>query len=203
MRTSVFASWSVVLAWLAGCGYEPAPLPPSPSGPPAPVAAQRPASPAPAAPQPQRDSGLTTSMTAMGGAIGMAPLETAVSGPMGVAPVQRPPQAQPTPPPPAPPPSYQKADVGVGVKGRGYGGGLITEPVSQYFRLRESIAFRIQIPHAMQLYKATNGSAPRTHEEFMEKIIKENGIRLPDLEPDERYVYDPQREELMVEHPGR
>ncbi len=36
----------------------------------------------------------------------------------------------------------------------------------------------------------------------MQRIIKENMIKLPDLPPGDRYVYDPKREELMVEHTG-
>jgi len=54
----------------------------------------------------------------------------------------------------------------------------------------------------MRLYKAMNGHAPKTHEEFMEKIIKENRIQLPELPPGHRYRYYPEQEELMVEHPA-
>lgn len=95
----------------------------------------------------------------------------------------------------------EKADVGVGKKGH-YRKGLITTPISVFFRTQEMITFRIQIPHAMDLYKALNGRAPRTHEEFMQKIIKENMIDLPDLPPGCRYIYDPKTEQLMVEHPA-
>lgn len=92
------------------------------------------------------------------------------------------------------------AKVGVGKKGRNYGGGLITEPASQYWKAKERIAFEIQIPHALQLYKALNDfKAPKTHEEFMEKIIKEQKIELPELPPGRKYVYDPEKEQLMVE----
>jgi hypothetical protein len=55
----------------------------------------------------------------------------------------------------------------------------------------------------MQLYEATNGRKPRTHEEFMEQIVKFNAIPLPQLPPDCRYIYDPEIGELMVEHPKR
>lgn len=98
-----------------------------------------------------------------------------------------------------PKPKPEVAKVGVGEKGRNYGGGLITEPASQYWKAKERIAFKVQIPKAMQLYKATNGKAPKTHEEFMEKIIKPGRINLPMLPPGRRYVYDPKTEKLMVE----
>lgn len=103
----------------------------------------------------------------------------------------------------APTPSRRVAQVGDGKKGQGYGGGPISEPARQYFRTRERIVFAIQIPEAMKLYKALNGQAPKTHEEFIEKIINENGIRLPQLREGDKYVYDPDAEELMIERSGR
>jgi hypothetical protein len=93
-----------------------------------------------------------------------------------------------------------KAEPGVGKKGRGYGAGMVTTPIAAYFSVRERLAFD-QVAHAMDLYKATNEHGPKSHEEFMEKIIKENGIKLPQLPAGERYLYDPKTEQLMVERP--
>jgi len=95
----------------------------------------------------------------------------------------------------------EKAAVGVGEKGHDLGEGLVSTPVKVYFQTRERVVFEIQIPSTMNLYKAEYGRGPRSHEEFMEKIIKEGMIRLPDLPTDHRYVYDPERGELLVEHP--
>jgi hypothetical protein len=97
-----------------------------------------------------------------------------------------------------------KADVGVGVKGRGLDQhkGVLVAPAKAYFTMREKAIFQIQIPHAMQMYEALHGSAPRTHEQFMKDIIQANQIKLPDLPPGQRYVYDPQAKELMVERPA-
>ena len=95
----------------------------------------------------------------------------------------------------------EKAGVGSGEKGRGYGGDPVTTPVAAYFAVKERLTFDIQIPHAMELYKATEGHAPKTHEEFMRSIIEANQIRLPTLPAGHRYVYDPETERLMVEHP--
>jgi hypothetical protein len=103
-------------------------------------------------------------------------------------------------PAPAPPaPVLKKAEVGVGEKGHGYGAGPVATPASTYFMAKERIAFDIQIPHAMNLFKAMEGHMPKSHEEFMEKIIKANQIQLPKLPEGERYVYDPKQEQLMVE----
>jgi len=96
----------------------------------------------------------------------------------------------------------EKAGVGSGEKGRGYGAGPIATPAAAYFAAQERVAFDIEIPHALELYKATEGHAPTTHAEFMRSIIEANRIRLPTLPPGHRYLYDPKSERLMVERPA-
>jgi hypothetical protein len=97
----------------------------------------------------------------------------------------------------------EKAAVGMGEKGRGYGGDMITIPFKTYWVGRELITLDL-IKHNLDLYKAGdgNGKGPRTHEEFMQKIIKANDIKLPTLPEGQRYVYDPDTEELLIERPG-
>jgi len=94
-----------------------------------------------------------------------------------------------------------KAEVGVGEKGKSIEHGLGRTAIKTYFVAQEIVAFRVQIPSAMSLYKAEHGQAPKTHDEFMAKIIKANQISLPELRQGHTYVYDPQTEELFVEHP--
>ena len=89
----------------------------------------------------------------------------------------------------------------MGEKGRGYGPGVVATPVASYFNMRERIAFDIQLPEAMKLFKAAEDRAPKTHEEFMERIIKEQHINLPTLPEGERYMYDPKTQQLMVLQP--
>ncbi len=115
--------------------------------------------------------------------------------------------AAPIPPPPPPStlpasdqmvePVHQPATVGVGKKGRGYGTGPIATPIAAYFSTRQRMVFDIQIPSAMNIYRAQNGHFPKSHEEFMGKIIKENSIRLPELRSGKRYVYDPDKAAKM------
>lgn len=112
------------------------------------------------------------------------------------------PPPPPPPPPPAPPMVQEKAGVGVGAKGRGYGQGVIATPAASLFAAQERIVFEMKIPHTMNLFKAQEGRAPKTHEEFMDRIIKENQIQLPELPEGHRYVYDPKTEQLMVEKPA-
>lgn len=114
--------------------------------------------------------------------------------------------AKPTPPPTAPAAAVQRtaAEVGVGKKGHYGGQGPLVTPLEVYFRAAEMTVFKIQIPEAMKLYKAVNDNrGPATNDEFMQKIIKDNQIRLPQLPFGHRYVYDPKTEQLMVEKPAQ
>jgi hypothetical protein len=48
-----------------------------------------------------------------------------------------------------------------------------------------------QVKHALNLYWATNGEYPQSHDEFMKQIIEFNQIQLPELMEDQEYFYDP------------
>jgi len=127
-------------------------------------------------------------------------------GRQAAEPLQQGEGAVPPPPPPPPAPSTEDpapetvrkpATVGVGKKGRGYGGGPISTPIAAYFSTRQRIVFDIEIPPAMNAYRALNGHFPKSHEVFMEEIIKANSIRLPELPSGERYVYDAEKAKTM------
>jgi hypothetical protein len=61
-----------------------------------------------------------------------------------------------------------------------------------------------QIEHAMKLYQAENNRYPRDLQEFMDAIIKPNGIRLPTLPHYQEYGYDEQEHKLVIlEYPDR
>ncbi len=113
-----------------------------------------------------------------------------------------------TPPPNTPAASAATEQVEatvntVGTRGRSYGGGIVTEPVSQLFKQKDRIHL-MQLEQAIKLYKAEHGRLPQTHEEFMRKIVNnpQYGIRLPELPPGHRYVWDPKQEKLLVERPA-
>lgn len=95
-----------------------------------------------------------------------------------------------------------KAEVGVGKKGRNYGGGVISEPIRQYFRAEQRIHL-LNMERALKMYKAEHDKFPKSHDEFMEKIIKVNDIQLPELPDGERYAFDAETGTLMVERPRR
>jgi hypothetical protein len=100
----------------------------------------------------------------------------------------------------SPPGVAVPAQAGVGAKGRSLDNenGVLVTPAKTLFAARERVVFEIQIPQAMQLYKATNGQSPASHDEFMQRIIAENSIQLPMLPVGQRYQYDPATEQLMV-----
>ena len=163
--------------WAAGC-EQPGPDPArNPSSSPAPAARRRPLS-------------FTDRTDSFASAKGEKTPSGQATGPGSAQPAGEPPPAV----------VREKAVVGVSPKGQGYGGGLITEPISIYFKAPQMIVFRIQIPHAMNLYRGLHGHFPKTHQEFMEKIIQENGIQLPPLPPGARYVYDPQKAAQMQQY---
>ena len=153
------------------------------------VAAAAPAPPAPAPP----------------GGKDTAPSDDATEGAESTDAPSETPDAAPAETPAAAEGEATKAEVGVGVKGKDYGGpGFVTTPIQEYFRTGERIAFEIQIPNAMKIYKAEHDNkGPKTHEEFMDIIIKENAVQLPDLAAGEEYMYVPETEELMVKHPAK
>lgn len=109
---------------------------------------------------------------------------------------------------PAPLPNVERveAKAGVGIKGQGLNqehiNQTIAAPVKSLFAFEQKAVFDFQIKPTLELYKATNGNYPKTHEEFMTKIIQQNQIKLPELPPGERYVWDPQQAQLMVERPA-
>ncbi len=179
---------------------EPPPPPPPPGfQPPQPAQPVPP----PAAPaQPQGGPSPILPFAGAGPVTPVAPFDFNSSmGPVAPPSPPMPVQPMPTPTPPPPGTTDVKAEAGVGVRGQGYEPGFITTPIRAYFRVRERVAFDVQIPHAMQLYKATNGQAPQSHEQFMQDIIQANSIRLPELPPGEQYIYDPATEQLMVRSP--
>jgi len=54
------------------------------------------------------------------------------------------------------------------------------------------------IKHTLDLYNAEHGNYPKTHEEFMSKIIAANQITLPKLDAGQEYIYDPETHTLDV-----
>lgn len=60
---------------------------------------------------------------------------------------------------------------------------------------------RLNIVHALDLYWGEHGEYPKSHEEFMEKIVKFNNLVLPELDPGVEYIYDPADHTLKIYRP--
>ena len=106
---------------------------------------------------------------------------------------------------PAPPQEvHRAAQVGDGRKGHYEEFGrmsIFSHNIGTMYRMQEKLTYEVSIPHAMNLYKATNDRAPRTHEEFWREIIQANNLKMPELKEGCRYEYNPQTEELEVVYP--
>lgn len=114
--------------------------------------------------------------------------------------------AAPSSPGSGSPPAFEQvpAQAGVGIKGRSldeHEGALVT-PAKTLFKVRERVVFEIQIPQALALYQASEGNYPATHDEFMERIVNANNIKLPALPEQHVYLYDPESHELLVRRPA-
>jgi hypothetical protein len=188
---------------LFGCEPPAAPIaansrPPAPPGPPGSEPPAAPVAAAPAAPAPQpaaRPNERPIPLESKAGifAGGLDELS---------APVSRPASSQPASPAADPNVERVKAEKGVGIKGRSLDEyeGVIVTPAKTLFTVREDLIFK-SITHALNLFNASEGRNPESHEEFMEKIVEFNNIKLPELPPGQKYVYDPEKNELMVERP--
>ena len=107
----------------------------------------------------------------------------------------------PNEPPPvtSTPREFEAKDAKKGKKSRKAGGYLGAVAGARFWAEHEMI--RNSYTHAMNLYNAEKGHYPKTHEEFMEKIIKFNNIVLPELEPGVEYLYDPEDHTLKIHRP--
>jgi hypothetical protein len=97
----------------------------------------------------------------------------------------------------------QKAVAGVGkggqrLKDHSQYGKILSGPISTLKHIQQLAPLEIQIPHALNLFKAEHGRAPKDHAEFMAKIIEFNRIQLPELPEGAVYHYNKEAGELWV-----
>lgn len=99
----------------------------------------------------------------------------------------------------------QKAETGVTGKGKSLEGvsdynpaKFVAGPASVLLKAKEKVFFEIQLPKAMDLFKATHGRAPKSHEEFMQEVVTTQ-VKMPQLPEGLRYRYRPDLAELWVE----
>lgn len=91
------------------------------------------------------------------------------------------------------------AKAGVGKKGRDY---KIWTSLREIHRTRQWKQF-IELQQALKFYKVQHERYPASMEELEEKILKPNFIKLPELPEGDKYVFDSEKGQLMVEHPPK
>lgn len=70
--------------------------------------------------------------------------------------------------------------------------------MSSFYAMKERLAYNVQVKQALDLFEASEGRKPNSHEEFEEKILKANNLTLPELPEGSRYEYDPATGDLIV-----
>lgn len=78
---------------------------------------------------------------------------------------------------------------------------IVTTPLAEYVRIKDRLVLQ-NIEYALKLYNAEHGEYPQSHDEFMEKIVKFNNIKLPKLPDGHEYWYDAETHTLMIKHPA-
>lgn len=77
----------------------------------------------------------------------------------------------------------------------------VTAPLTAYGPMVERVSI-IAVEQAIALFMATEGRYPKDHEEFMDKVIRANNMKLPVLPNGGQYKYDEQAHTLMVVYPA-
>lgn len=97
----------------------------------------------------------------------------------------------------------QKAVAGVGKQGQSLRDDsgvakILSGPAAAYFDVKQKAVLEIQVPQALQLYKATHGEFPDSHDEFMKQIVEANRLVLPELPEGAKYQFKSDLGELWV-----
>ncbi len=65
------------------------------------------------------------------------------------------------------------------------------------FQAEQQILF-MKADQALRAFEIIHSRYPQSHQEYMEQVIRGNGLTLPELPEGQRYEYDPQLRQLMV-----
>jgi hypothetical protein len=81
----------------------------------------------------------------------------------------------------------------------------VTDPITGPLAVLKNAQLKIPqiaVEHALNLFQASEGRFPESHAEFMQRIITENQIRLPQLSAGLNYEYDVQNHRLVIVRAG-
>ena len=74
---------------------------------------------------------------------------------------------------------------------------LVTGALGAYGPVTEKLAGQ-QLTRSLEMFRATHGRYPKDHKEFMSKIVKETGFKLPMLRTNRQYAYDVENHSLII-----
>jgi hypothetical protein len=106
--------------------------------------------------------------------------------------------------PPAPavfPPQRANADLcklGAKLRDNNDAQKMITGVPGKLLDVKVGAVLDIQIPQAIQLFKASEGRVPKNHAEFVAKVLEPNMLKLPELIDGMVYQFNPIKEELWA-----
>ncbi len=86
-------------------------------------------------------------------------------------------------------------DMEEGKRTKKLGSGILTTPLAAGFTAKQKLSL-FQVTHALNLYWGAEGRYPKSHDEFMEKVIEANQIVLPPLQEPYEYQYNPEDHQL-------
>ena len=75
---------------------------------------------------------------------------------------------------------------------------IISGPAIALFNFKQKAVLEIQVPQALNLFRASEGRFPKSHEEFMQKIVEANRLVLPELPEGAVYHFNSEKGELWV-----
>ena len=95
--------------------------------------------------------------------------------------------------------SRRQAQPGVGERGQKLRNrqGPFSTPAKAMFRAEQQIMF-LKADQALRAFEILNSRYPESHREYMEMVIRANGLSLPELPDGQRYEFDPDTHQLMV-----
>jgi hypothetical protein len=151
------------------------------------------------------DTGGNTEMDRMAAALNKPKPEPSETKPAEPAPLPAPAPAESAPAVQPPAPQYtapEEITADDPQRGRVFRNqpGYYNALFSARFYAENSMTFN-KVKHATDLYEATNGHKPKSHDEYMQVIIDANMIKLPELRDGYEYWYDAKEGELMMRKP--
>lgn len=75
---------------------------------------------------------------------------------------------------------------------------MITGAAGKLLDVKVGAILDIQVPQAIQLFKAEHGRVPKNHAEFVQRVLEPNKLTLPELIDGMVYQFNPEREELWA-----